>query len=419
LLVQRLVEGKPLDEYLRERFTDSQTGKFTGLDAPTFYRLARGLAEAVRQAHSKLVVHGDIWPENVLVSSEGAPILIDFGQAVFREAIGAALEIPGRNSRYIAPERLRSVGGDVYSLGGVLHYLATGDDPPDKLPGDIDELKAHIAVMIQVGNPKLYAVNRGVVDIIAHCLRTSDQRTAHAHGVIEELDTFFGEHDRGNVLEALRSVESDAKRIDDVGHELFRWMASLRVNALRATLSDMAGGVYDLVGDHEVIVSGLTQYLGLLGKGDEYLTVSIPRFWYPRNLGVNGRFLSMNTLASQRGAVVRRLFVVTESDRKDSEFQPMIMAQRSVLRDPAVLASRVCYEVRMLAVTDFEGTGIMKNGHHFGLLVKGNDEVAIFPEYRADGSLAAVRFRAGSNLVGGLRDVFEDYWHRAQPLESL
>jgi hypothetical protein len=74
------------------------------------------------------------------------------------------------------------------------------------------------------------------------------------------------------------------------------------------------------------------------------------------------------------------------------------------------------YEVKTLDVTESEGKDIVTKGHHFGLLVRGDDEVAIFPEYRADGSLAAVRFRAGSNLVGGLRDTFDDYWHRAEPL---
>jgi serine/threonine protein kinase len=419
LIVQKYVEGKPLDEHLRTNFSDPHSGKFVGLNAHMFYKLGRALAESVRKAHSKLVVHGDIWPENILISSNGDPILIDFGQAVFREAIGASREIPGRNSRYIAPEKIRSVGGDVYSLGGVLHYIATGEDPLQELPSDIDILKSKTAETIKRTNDALYTENRGAVDIIAHCLRTSDQRTAHAHGVVEELDTFFGKHDRGTVEDALRSVQTEAKRVDNGGHELFRWMASLRVNALRATLSDMSGGVYDLVGDHEVIVSGLTQYLGLLGDGDKYLTVSVPNFWYARNLGLNGRFLSMNTLASQRGAIVKRLFVVTETDRRNPEFQPMITAQKMVLDETSALALKGRYEVKILDVTESERKDLVKKSHHFGLMARGDGEVAIFPEYRVDGSLAAVRFRAGSDLVGGLREIFEDYWHKAKELTSV
>ncbi|MGC2695018.1 MAG: hypothetical protein WA738_04430, partial [Candidatus Angelobacter sp.] len=358
----------------------------------------------------------DIWPENILVTSH-KPILIDFGQAVFREAVGATVEIPGRNSRYIAPEKVRSVGSDIYSLGGIMHYLATGEDPPANPSPDIDVLKVEIEKTVRRTNPLLYQENCGAVDIISRCLRRSDQRTAHVHAVVEELDTFFGERAKTTVTEALKSAAPEGNHLDKGGHELFRWMASLRVNALQATLTDMAGGVYDLVGDHETIVTGLTQYLGLLEKNDEYLTISVPRFWYPKNLGINGRFLSMNTLAAQRGAIVKRLFVITDSDRKAADFQSMIEAHKKVLSQISGLALKGRYEVRVSDVTESEEKDIMRKGHHFGLLVRGDDEVAIFPQYRTDGSLAAVRFRAGRDLVGGLRYTFEEYWDRSDDLK--
>jgi hypothetical protein len=360
------------------------------------------------------VVHGDIWPENILVPPNGKPVLIDFGQAGFRAAVGATVEIEGRNRRYLAPEKGKSVAGDVYSLGGVLHYLATGEDPPEKLATDLDSLKNQIAQTIRRANPRLYEENRGAVDIIAHCLRTSEIRTAHVHGVVQELDTFFGERAQTTVVEALLSTAGEGERVDKGGHELFRWMASLSVNALRATLGDMAEGIYDLIGDHEVIASGLTQYLSLLGKSDQYLTISVPRFWYPRNLGINGRYLSMNILAAQRGAIVKRLFVITDSDRKAPDYQAMLQAQRAVLKEVAGWELKGRYEVKVYEATEVEAENIMRQGHHFGLLVRGNDEIAVFPEYRKDGSLSAVRFR--SNLVGDLQDTFADYWHKAKDL---
>ncbi len=414
LLIQKYVKGKPLDEHLQCAYADPDSKQFKGLRARDFYRLGRELAEAVRKAHSKLVIHGDIWPENILVSTNGRPILIDFGQAAFREAIGPAIEIEGRNARYIAPEKGKSVGGDIYSLGGVLYYLATGEDPPERLASDIDELKIQIAEAVRTANPQLYEENRGAVDIIAHCLRTSDQRTAHVHLIIQDLDTFFGERAQTTVVKAIRSVISEGERLDQSGHELFRSMAVGTLNALVATLSEMNSGIYDLVGDHNVIVSGFTEYLRLLGNDDQYLTVSVPKFWYPRNLGINGYYLTSNILAAQRGAVVKRLFITTDADRQTAEFQSLLQAQRQVWQELAASPPIGCYEVKTYNVSEDEAADIMKKGHHFGLLVRRQDEIAVFPEYRNDGSLAAVRFR--SNLVGGLRPIFEKYWCKAKSL---
>lgn len=414
-MVQRFIRGHSLGEYLESNYADQESGAFTGLSGEEFYRHARALADAVRKVHSKLVIHGDIWPENIIVRQNGELVLIDFGQAVFREAMGDVVQIPGRNSRYIAAEKSRSVGGDVYSLGGVLHYLATGEDPPEKPAETIDDLKSAIADKIRTKNHRLYRENRGAVDVIARCLRQSERRTAHAHGVIEELDTFFDKPTETQLPQAVESIAFESQQLSS--HELFRWMASLRVNALRADLSDMASGVYDLVGDHELIVAGLTQYIGLLREGDEYLTVSVPGIWHPENLGVNGRFLAMNTIAAQRGAVVKRLFVITPTDRDDPNFDHIMKSQRDMIRELSEEDLSGHYEVRVLEVTQVEGENILKRGHHFGLLAKQGDEIAVFAEYRSDGSLAAVRFRAGLNLVGGLREVFQEYWEQATPMD--
>ncbi len=391
---------------------------FTGLPSEEFYRFGRALGSTIREVHSKLVIHGDVWPENILVNESKQPVLIDFGQAAFREAMGDDAQIEGRNRRYIAPEKTRSVGGDVYSLGGVLHYLATGENPPEEPPEAIDDLKDEITRTIRRRNDRLYKENRGAVDVIARCLRVSEQRTAHAHGVIEELDTFFATPSQAELSRAVTDLGIEGEQLGN--NQLFRWMASLRVDALRTALSDMASGVYDLVGDHELIVAGLTQSMRLLGPRDQYLTISVPRIWRPDNLGVNGRFLSMNTVAAKRGAVVRRVFVITPADRKEANFRRIMDSQKRVvdelkeLKDEELPGS---YEVRVLDVSNEKGDEILKRGDHFGLLVKGKDEIAVFAEYRKNGSLSAVRFRAGQNFgLSDRREVFERCWNKATPL---
>ncbi|WP_314247195.1 bifunctional serine/threonine-protein kinase/ABC transporter substrate-binding protein [Streptomyces kutzneri] len=97
--------------------------------------LGARLAEALAQVHAAGLVHRDVKPGNILLAPDG-PRLIDFGiaraeGAVTLTAVDAVLGTPG----YLAPEQARTDGAlagapsDVFSLGCVLAYAATGHGP--------------------------------------------------------------------------------------------------------------------------------------------------------------------------------------------------------------------------------------------------------------------------------------------------
>jgi phosphate ABC transporter phosphate-binding protein len=95
--------------------------------------LAAGLGEALEAIHAAEVVHRDLKPPNVLIAADG-PRVIDFGISVAAESTaltqtGMAVGTPG----YMAPEQLSGdpVGpaADVFALGGVLVFAATGEGP--------------------------------------------------------------------------------------------------------------------------------------------------------------------------------------------------------------------------------------------------------------------------------------------------
>ncbi|GAB2955703.1 serine/threonine-protein kinase [Streptomyces pseudoechinosporeus] len=98
--------------------------------------LAIGLTEALRDIHRAGVVHRDLKPSNVVLSPEG-PRVIDFG--ISRAADHQTLTMTGRvigTPPYMSPEQLqapREVGpeSDVFSLGTLLVYAATGQGPFD------------------------------------------------------------------------------------------------------------------------------------------------------------------------------------------------------------------------------------------------------------------------------------------------
>jgi outer membrane protein assembly factor BamB len=91
--------------------------------------LALGLAEALGSIHRAEVVHRDLKPGNVLLTAEG-PRVIDFGVAM---APGGGVTTPDfliGSPGYLPPEQGRAgPAGDVFSLGAVITFAATGTGP--------------------------------------------------------------------------------------------------------------------------------------------------------------------------------------------------------------------------------------------------------------------------------------------------
>lgn len=128
--VMDYVEGVPLDTYRDERRPS--------LDERL--RLFRTICDAVQYAHQNLVVHRDLKPDNILVTADGQPRLVDFGIAkVLAEERGEGSYIETRPAErlmtlpYASPEQLRggpiTTASDVYALGVLLYELLTDRHP--------------------------------------------------------------------------------------------------------------------------------------------------------------------------------------------------------------------------------------------------------------------------------------------------
>ncbi len=128
--VMEFIPGLPIDEYCDQN----------GLPVTERVRLFRKVCAAVQYAHQNLVVHRDLKPNNILVTPDGSPKLLDFGIAKLLDADPGVPEAVHTvtlhrvmTPDYASPEQVRganiTVASDIYSLGVMLYELLTGHRP--------------------------------------------------------------------------------------------------------------------------------------------------------------------------------------------------------------------------------------------------------------------------------------------------
>ncbi len=150
--------------------------------------LGTALAEALEGIHGAEVVHRDLKPSNVLLAADG-PRVIDFGISVAAgdtrlTRTGTAVGTPG----YMPPEQLvgedGGPSGDVFALGAVLAYTATGTKP---FAGG----SAHgVNYRVVHEEPDLRRVPARLATVVARCLAKDARQRPSVPELIEELGQF-------------------------------------------------------------------------------------------------------------------------------------------------------------------------------------------------------------------------------------
>jgi len=136
-IVMMYVDGTALSSYLRAG----------GLPLSESLHIAMQVGEGLRAAHAKGIVHRDIKPGNILMTTDGHVRITDFGLALLAER--TRLTKPGTilgTAAYMSPEQALSKTvdrrSDIWSLGVVLYQMLTGRLP---FPGsDIPSVLAKV-----------------------------------------------------------------------------------------------------------------------------------------------------------------------------------------------------------------------------------------------------------------------------------
>jgi serine/threonine protein kinase len=212
-IVMRLVDGPTMGDLMSEQGT---------LRWQRVLEILAPIASALDAAGTAGLVHRDVKPPNILISSGGHPYLADFGLMRTARSSGGMTRGMTRSGEwlgspdYAAPEHMTdqayTTAGDIYSLAAVAYHALTGHVAYERMT-DLAVLHAHASApppKISAWNPELPSE---LDDVIAWGMaKDARERPASASLLIEEL------------ARALRSSEVDAVLVKDgradteVGH---------------------------------------------------------------------------------------------------------------------------------------------------------------------------------------------------------
>ena len=185
-IVMELMSGPSLNDYLDEKGV---------LSAQETVDIIYSIALGLNHAHANHIIHRDIKPHNILMTSSHMPKVADFGIAV---AAASEDEDDGLGSvHYVSPEQAKGdpqdERSDLYSLGIMMYEMLTGELPYD------GESPVEVALMhVQNSVPSPKTVNRRIPDGVAQVVLNLTRK--------EPKDRY---QNARALLDALRTLKSD------------------------------------------------------------------------------------------------------------------------------------------------------------------------------------------------------------------
>ena len=165
------------------------------LDAGQALRYARRIASALCVTHAAGIVHRDLKPPNVMLRSDGAVVLIDFGLAkqLAADTHSTAIGVLRGSPYYMSPEQVQAQTldgrSDIYSLGVVVYEMLTGHKPFHGLTA-MDLMQQHVSGERPPLPPELARYELLLSRLMA---REREQRYVNAPEALAALDALAAE----------------------------------------------------------------------------------------------------------------------------------------------------------------------------------------------------------------------------------
>lgn len=145
-IVMEYLEGETLEAKLQRE------GKVPADDA---VKLIMPVVESLNRIHDAGIVHRDIAPDNLFLTTKGETKLIDFGASRYATAVNDQSLTVIVKQRYSPEEQYRSKGDqgphtDVYAMGAVLYRMITGVLPPDAMERVAQCEKSGVDILVPI-----------------------------------------------------------------------------------------------------------------------------------------------------------------------------------------------------------------------------------------------------------------------------
>jgi serine/threonine protein kinase len=184
--VMEYVEGRSVQSYLQE-------GKIFNEKAGI--NIAIQITKALQHAHDRGLIHRDVKPGNILLTSNGTAKLADLGLVRYTSddetatsESGATLGTP----YYISPEQVRGeqeIDGraDIYSLGATLFHMLTGRPPFEGRPMVV--MNRHLTAKLPPPDTINAKLSNGICEVIEHMMaKHPKDRYANAADLLMDLE---------------------------------------------------------------------------------------------------------------------------------------------------------------------------------------------------------------------------------------
>jgi serine/threonine-protein kinase len=221
-LVMELLEGESLEDR-----RDRLGGRLPTADVLS---LCDQLLDTLAAAHAKGIVHRDIKPDNLFLTTTGKLKVLDFGIARLRELSEAGGTAAGTfmgTPSFMSPEQARGRWGevdarsDLWAVGATMFYLLTG-----RLVHDADSFVDQLTLAVREPAPSLASIDPGIPSVASEIVDR-----ALAYGSLERFQDARSMQEA--VRGALRVLSTSQTQSAYAGSESLQWEAEPRLELRR------------------------------------------------------------------------------------------------------------------------------------------------------------------------------------------